>query len=82
MSVVRGRRHACPFCDRDNNASAGMNTDAPPKPGDASICLGCGNVGIIASHDGKVRLPTEAEADQLACSPAVHAARDRWKRLQ
>lgn len=65
-------QRACPHCGRINEAHDGPTRDATPKPGDVSLCWGCGGVGIFTETG--VRKPTPDEAAELEAAPKVKAA--------
>lgn len=60
---IRHEPRACPHCGAANRCSSdGRLSDAKPKPGDASLCAGCGELAVYQA-DLSLRLPT---ADELA----------------
>lgn len=55
----------CPSCDgRIEGLTNTMDVD-PPAPGDATVCIMCTSVNVVGD-DGKLRLPTDAEAMTFA----------------
>jgi hypothetical protein len=50
----------CPTCDRAYNSVTHPTADLSPRPGDATICIGCQDVFIFDS-DLNLRKPTQAE---------------------
>jgi len=61
----------CPICGSENDHATGHGA---PKPGDASICLFCGEVSIFAKEGG-LREPTEYERRLLAFDTRVQMLR-------
>jgi hypothetical protein len=61
----------CPHCGKKNNASTpvGRNKNAP-TPGDITLCIGCGKVGVF-TEDGSLRVPNAEEALRFMADPRI-----------
>lgn len=62
----------CPYCRRVHELSNGA-PGTRPKPGDVSLCWGCGEVGIFT--DDGIRRPTPEERAEILTDPQVKTAR-------
>jgi hypothetical protein len=77
----------CPVCREINDRHTGYEDYGQgPQPGDYSVCMGCGALGIF-TEDG-VRLPTpeeeavaDADLDIRAARVLVRVAREMQRRL-
>jgi hypothetical protein len=67
----------CPHCGRYNEAYSGVTTPAGPKPGDVSMCIGCGNWAIF--EDDGMRKPNEEEREWLAEEDTCIKVREAWE---
>ncbi len=69
----------CPACGRTNNRSSAVEgvDPTPPEPGDVSICIGCGSIGIYTADLG-MRAPTMVEVSELMRMPQVVRAVRAW----
>ena len=50
----------CPFCEYQHDGATQINGNNLPKPGDVSICIKCGLVGVF-DDNLDVRKPTAKE---------------------
>jgi hypothetical protein len=69
MSAVPTFRHVesrCPQCDYKLDASSHVQGDdpSPPEPGDASVCLNCGQV-LTYEEEGRLRKATVRDIGEL-----------------
>ena len=63
----------CPACGYAADRTVSIDTSARPKPGDASLCMSCGEASIW--QDGMLlRLPTEKEASELSWDSRIWIA--------
>ena len=54
-----------------------------PADGDASICIGCGEISIFDSKEPTgARRPTNAEYDEIVADPIIKAARGAWLEIK
>jgi hypothetical protein len=80
--TVRTRVNRCSSCGYTFDAASEVgNADAPvyPKPGDASLCLKCGHIGIFTA-DGAIREPNDQELRELAGDARIVRFNNRWLR--
>jgi hypothetical protein len=78
----------CPFCHAEHDRSgaivekkAKITVEPKMKPGDASLCIDCGQFAIMA-EDGMLRRPTGRERRALQRNPIVTATREAWIAMQ
>jgi hypothetical protein len=71
----------CPVCGAKHDHATSLAYEAAPSPGDAALCIQCGNVAVFAD-DLTLRQPTPAEQEKLDRDPAVATARAAWKLMQ
>lgn len=75
----------CPFCGKENDLTTATKPERlrPPRDGDFSLCIACGDLGIFDdSHIGGMRKPTEAEYEKLERSENVRQVRKAWLMLK
>jgi hypothetical protein len=58
----------CAWCGHNINGSTRAIGDRPPAENDVAMCIECGGINFYANAEGAVRLPTEAEMDDLRMS--------------
>ena len=63
----------CPACSARFDGIANMMGIDRPRPGDRCVCLYCQSINVMG-WDGKLRLPTEAEAIEHAADPELQEA--------
>lgn len=75
----------CPFCgDEHDRSSAVTRRGALPhveprmRPGDASMCIKCGEFSVMGWSDA-LRKPSPDESAMLARDPAVRRVREAWQ---
>jgi hypothetical protein len=65
----------CPNCGKELDAATGIDPNARPKPGDFSVCLGCGHL-MAFGNDLRLRPLTAVEVIEVAGNPQLLAAQD------
>jgi hypothetical protein len=50
-----------------------------PKHGDASLCIGCGQLSIYDLYEKCLRLPTDTERYELEQDPKVRRFKAAWR---
>jgi hypothetical protein len=50
-----------------------------PKHGDASLCIGCGQLAIFDLHENCLREPSDAERYALEQDPNVQRFKAAWR---
>lgn len=67
----------CPHCGVPAEEQDARSPKSRPRPGDISMCWDCRNLGVfVETPDGlSLRVPTDAERDELERDPRVRAAR-------
>ena len=81
MKTTRLPACVCASCGADNDAATDPLREFAPMPGDVSICLKCGHLGIF-DGEMQVRDPTSEEMYELAGHPEIlrmQAARAKVK---
>lgn len=58
----------CPYCHYKVDRCLNISTAGPPKAGDFTLCIRCGNLSIFDS-ELKMRVPSEDDLAELAKSP-------------
>ena len=68
--------HQCPYCNELHDGATEISTTGElPDDGSFSVCLGCSKVAIFdASVPSRVRLPTDAEAAEIAVDTNIRRA--------
>lgn len=74
----------CPFCGHRHQRTtaitpAGDHVTTEPRmmPGDATMCIRCGEFAVCGD-DRKLRTPTTDEAALLDATPTVRMIREAW----
>lgn len=60
---------ACPTCGAFNDAATGFRTDGLPAAGDVSVCAYCTAVSVFTGSGLAVRVPTQAELEEILAEP-------------
>jgi endogenous inhibitor of DNA gyrase (YacG/DUF329 family) len=73
-----GERHEmpemrCTNCGKSLDRAAGIDNDARPEPGDASICIECGHL-MTWGENMELRDPTTDEIIEFAGDPRIIVA--------
>lgn len=64
MSIKMGK-DSCPYCGKTLDAATpAFDDSAKPKPGDISICIGCGG-SLVFANDMSLREMTQRERERL-----------------
>jgi hypothetical protein len=71
----------CTNCGKALDRAAGIDNDAQPEPGDASICIECGHL-MVWDENLELRDPTDKEIYELAGDPRIIAAQRARGRAQ
>jgi hypothetical protein len=59
----------CPYCNAPNNAATDPDgEDRPPRPGDVTICISCGEF-LLFDADLRTVKPSEDELIELGAHP-------------
>jgi hypothetical protein len=57
---------ACPYCGKVNDTHASYDdTTKKPIHGDASLCIGCGNLGVFDAHNRNIRQASTIELKEF-----------------
>lgn len=64
---------ACWRCGYIFNAATCVNKTAKPKPGDTSICVQCGEIGVY-NKKLQVTKPTAAQLQKFEADPEIREA--------
>ena len=71
----------CPYCGRVHQAATSEGV-APVRDGDASLCIGCGDIGMFDSRaPGGIRRTTAQEAARLATDPQCARFMLAWRMM-
>lgn len=62
----------CPACDLLLDAASDPRGEAIPQPGDATLCIHCGFIGVF-DDDLTIRRPTAAEQEEFAKDERIKA---------
>jgi hypothetical protein len=68
---------SCPHCGRLNEASSGVTRGGKPAPGDASLCIGCGEWAIYTGLSP--RKPNAGELADLEADETCIKVREAWR---
>ena len=86
--MSRPYKSICAYCGHVHQRATAVQsaTDAlaeEPKmrPGDATMCVGCGSFNIVAD-DGKLRVPNAREQWALDHDPLAQIVRDAFQRVR
>jgi hypothetical protein len=71
---------ACGY-DYDTHSVVTERGPATPKPGDASVCIQCGELAIYAMVLGRLvtRQPTPAEREVMLTNPKIITTLTAWR---
>jgi hypothetical protein len=70
----------CPHCrNRTGAMSDAGGTERSPEPGDAAICINCGEWAVLDEAGRALRKPTGDEAAALEASPRAAIVRRAWE---
>jgi hypothetical protein len=76
--------HICPACGRVHSASHVVAESDPgvvqPRPGDFSLCIGCGSWAVFTAEDG-LRRPSGDELRKIGADTAAQAVRRAWNAM-
>jgi hypothetical protein len=75
--------HTCPFCSKPNKLAIQLNEEdygQRPEPGDAMICIRCGEIGILG-EDGRLRQPSLTERFEIEEDENIQAQRRAWAKM-
>lgn len=64
MTVVPLKTLMCPCCGFVIDVAAGLDTEGPPNPGDACMCVGCGGILCFTEGNG-LRAMTPEEEERI-----------------
>lgn len=64
----------CPHCGTVNTQQTGIGHANAPSPGDVAVCIECYGASVWTSLGG-LRVPTDAEHDQIEAYPEMRALR-------
>lgn len=67
MNTTELSPRPCPQCGAPNNMATGVGHDRPPKPGDVSLCCGCGAI-LMFNNDLSSRKVTPDEEVEILLS--------------
>ncbi|WP_042776354.1 hypothetical protein [Sinorhizobium fredii] len=71
--------HTCPFCNRRLDAATAIEGDLPPRNGDFSLCIKCGEWSIFdARREGGLRPPNHREYVELLKDDVAITMREIW----
>lgn len=85
--MTRPNFSLCPYCGAEHDVSSAVVREPAPaveprmKPGDATMCIRCGEFSIMGS-DEMLRRPTGTEAIALWRDGRVIAMRLAWSELR
>ena len=70
MKTTRVEAKACRECGKVRDAISDFETENVPRPGDVSICLGCGVLSILGDDLEDIP-PTDEETLELLADPKI-----------
>lgn len=75
-------RTTCPYCGYVcTHATPAMEAETPPpRAGDISICLECGQFSLFEAEPLRLRLPEPEEVAEIEEDRDCRAAREAWLR--
>jgi hypothetical protein len=81
MMSIRLPACNCPWCSEEISAVIEIREDTVPKPGDATLCLYCGE-WCVFDIDLTLRKPTDDEFVMLAFDETCQGLRTAWVQLK
>lgn len=67
------KENHCPYCNHLLDGISQVNGENLPEPGDASICIQCGNVSVF-DDDLSLRKPLPEEESAIQEDPTIREA--------
>ncbi|MGF6641795.1 hypothetical protein [Paraburkholderia sp. MM6662-R1] len=77
--MPQGSAFVCPHCGKTNDTHDNMRSDAKPKHGDASLCIGCGQLSVFDLLENCLRLPSDSESREFDQDPQIRMFSIAWR---
>lgn len=71
----RTKENHCPYCNHKLDGVSQVNGDSFPTPGDASVCICCGNVSVFDKNLSLRKPLPEEESDICEDATIIEAQR-------